>query len=52
LYVTTAAGVVMADINATNNNRPRVNFMDGMFQMDYADYNPDGTPHAGTDAYF
>ena len=51
LYVRTAAGVVMADINATSNNRPRVHFMDGLFQMDYADYNPDGTPHAGTDAY-
>ena len=50
LYVRTAAGVVMADINGET-NRHRVHFLDGLFQMDYADYKPDGTPSGERDAY-
>lgn len=50
LYVRTAAGVVMADINGET-NRHRVHFLDGLFQMDYADYKPDGTPSDERDAY-
>lgn len=50
LYVRTAAGVVMADINGET-NRHRVHFLDGLFQMDYADYKLDGTPSDERDAY-